>query len=192
MQKLISRLSFLWKKADKQEECTPTKGRKDDATSAPASLQQQKDQKSPPPSSSSLLPTDRKTSSNYLPILDPKNRLDLIPNIVDKHAAQNPEKVFASIPVDNSDLSQGFRDITYLEFRRAVDKAAYWLEQHLGTPPRDDQQEGDGSSASRFPTFAFYGTRDLRYSIFAVAAMKAGFKVCKQNSFGEKIFSFEF
>jgi acyl-CoA synthetase (AMP-forming)/AMP-acid ligase II len=90
----------------------------------------------------------------------------LIPNIVSQHAAQDPEKVYASIPADNDDLSKGFRDISYREFRSAIDTAAYWLEEQLGVPAR-----------GTFPTFAYYGARDLRYAIFLVAAMKLGYKV---------------
>lgn len=106
----------------------------------------------------------------------------LIPTIIDHHASHNPQKVFASIPMDNNDLSQGFRDITYFELREAVDKAAYWLEEKLGSAdneakPSLEVQQKEETSRSSFPTFAFYGTRDLRYSIFAVAAMKTGYKV---------------
>lgn len=79
---------------------------------------------------------------------------------------QDPEKVYASIPADNDDLSKGFRDITYREFRSAIDAAAYWLQEQLGVPAHRS-----------FPTFAYYGARDLRYAIFLVAAMKLGYKV---------------
>lgn len=109
----------------------------------------------------------------------------LIPTIVDHYAIHNPGKVFASIPTNDDDLSQGFRDITYLELRKAVDKAAYWLEEKLGRAPMatqiasEHQRENRGDLISAFPTFAFYGGRDLRYSILAIAAMKAGYKVCR-------------
>ncbi|CRG91902.1 hypothetical protein PISL3812_08956 [Talaromyces islandicus] len=101
------------------------------------------------------------------PLLDIDSyQQELIPNIVSQHALEDPDKVYASIPADNDDLSKGFRDITYREFRSAIDKAAYWLQKQLVVPER-------GS----FPTFAYYGARDLRYAIFLVAAMKLGYKM---------------
>ncbi|KAH8699187.1 hypothetical protein BGW36DRAFT_294468 [Talaromyces proteolyticus] len=105
------------------------------------------------------------------PLLNAKNYVqDLIPNIVDRHATENRDKVYASIPINNDDLSQGFRDITYREFNNAISKAAYWLEEKLGVP-----------STGSFPTFAYYGARDLRYAILLVAAMKVGYKMLSSS-----------
>ncbi|KAL1967402.1 hypothetical protein VTN77DRAFT_3187 [Rasamsonia byssochlamydoides] len=91
----------------------------------------------------------------------------LIPSIIDHHASEEPDKIYASIPRDNDDLSQGFRDITYRQLRKAVDKAAFWLKSEIG----DATQQGD------FEPFAYYGSRDLRYTILLVAAIKIGRKV---------------
>lgn len=91
----------------------------------------------------------------------------LIPALIEHYAAQQPDKVYASIPVDNDDLSLGFRDITYGQLRRAVDKAAFWLAGEIG----DATEKGD------FETFAYYGSRDLRYVILLLAAIKIGRKV---------------
>ncbi|KAL1980701.1 hypothetical protein VTN96DRAFT_3618 [Rasamsonia emersonii] len=90
----------------------------------------------------------------------------LIPALIEHYAAQQPDKVYASIPVDNDDLSLGFRDITYGQLRRAVDKAAFWLAGEIG----DATEKGD------FETFAYYGSRDLRYVILLLAAIKIGRK----------------
>lgn len=103
-----------------------------------------------------------------------------IPTIIDNHASRHPQKVFASISLDNNDLSQGFRDITYLELRNAVDRAAYWLDEKLGS---QQNENNSATKSSSIPTFAFYGTRDLRYSIFVVAAIKCGYKVCLVSGF---------
>ncbi len=48
----------------------------------------------------------------------------LLPTIIDSYAEQKPGRVYASIPVSNDDLSLGFKDISYLEFARAIDKAS--------------------------------------------------------------------
>jgi acyl-CoA synthetase (AMP-forming)/AMP-acid ligase II len=97
----------------------------------------------------------------------------LIPTIIDRHDVNDPRKVWVSIPHDNDNLHQGFRDITYRQFRNAVDKASYWLDSKLGA-----------STKGSFATFAYYGPRDLRYAILLVAAMKTGLKVglCIDNT----------
>lgn len=127
------------------------------------------------------------SESDILNFINQGEKHQLIPTIIDHNASHNPQKVFASIPVDNNNLSQGFRDITYLELSKAVDKAAFWLEEKLGSVHKattgSEGQQGE-THKSKFPTFAFYGTRDLRYSIFAVAAMKTGYKVGEIKHFG--------
>ncbi|OKL60947.1 hypothetical protein UA08_03244 [Talaromyces atroroseus] len=177
--KAISRLTSFWRKKGRQTDAKQNK--EDDGSSHNEPVTPQEEEREPP---SSSLQEDHKSSrksssSSYHPH-DLKSMPQLIANIVDQHATNNPEKIFASIPFDNDDLSQGFRDITYLDLRKAVDKAAYWIEQTLGVPPKNTHspdQQADGSSDSKFPTFAFYGGRDLRYSIFVIAAMKTGYKM---------------
>ncbi|EEA26507.1 hypothetical protein TMatcc_005213 [Talaromyces marneffei ATCC 18224] len=127
------------------------------------------------------------SENDILNFINQGEKHQLIPTIIDYNASHNPQKAFASIPVDNNDLSQGFRDITYFELRKAVDKAAYWLEETLRTYDEiksnlEDQQQEEALKSS-FPTFAFYGTRDLRYSIFAVAAIKVGKKMLSPSLF---------
>lgn len=140
---------------------------------------------SPPADDSKTSPTPL-SENDILNFINRGEKHQLIPTIIDHNASHNPEKVFASIPVDNNDLSKGFRDITYVELSKAVNKAAFWLEEKLGsahndTTPSSEGQQGQTPKSS-FPTFAFYGTRDLRYSIFAVAAMKAGYKVGESSN----------
>lgn len=134
----------------------------------------------PPTDDSKISPTPL-SENDILNFINQGEKHQLIPTIIDHNASHNPEKVFASIPADNNDLSKGFRDITYVELSKAVDKAAFWLEEklepaHHATPRSNGEQQED-TAGSSFPTFAFYGTRDVRYSIFAVAAMKAGYTV---------------
>ena len=89
----------------------------------------------------------------------------LLPPLITHFAKTDPTKVYASIPRCNEDLAQGFRDITYMTFANAINKAAWWLEGRLG------------KSNGEFETFAYLGPRDLRYAILAVAAIKVGRKV---------------
>lgn len=93
----------------------------------------------------------------------------LLARVIDDYAANQPDRVWAAIPRSN-DLTQGFRHITFRQFAQAIDRAAFWLEDHLGA--------SDGS----FETFAYAGDKDLRYSIIAVAAVKIGRKVLQPAS----------
>ena len=83
---------------------------------------------------------------------------------IDKLATE-PSRVWASIPVDDEDLSKGFKDVTYTAFANAINRAASWLHDQL--PP----------VARPFETVAYSGPKDIRYPIFAVAVAKIGRKV---------------
>jgi hypothetical protein len=140
----------------------------------------------PPADDQNISPTRALSENDILNFVNQGEKHQLIPKIIDHNSSHNPEKVFASIPADNNDLSKGFRDITYVELSKAVDKAAFWLEETLGPAHGEAASSSDGQQdeapKSSFPTFAFYGTRDLRYSIFAVAAMKVGYKVGQSSN----------
>lgn len=89
----------------------------------------------------------------------------LLASVLDSIAANDPDRVYASIPLNNSDITLGFRDITYRQFANAINCAAWWIKEHVqtrGTP---------------FETIAYAGPKDLRYPIIAVAAVKCGNKV---------------
>ena len=85
----------------------------------------------------------------------------LISSLIDEYAANDPSRVWASMPVANEDLSRGFQDITYGRFANAIDTATWWLQGRL-----EKQVE----------TVAYAGPKDLRYAILAVAALKLGKK----------------
>jgi hypothetical protein len=88
----------------------------------------------------------------------------LIGRLIDENAANDPTRVWASIPVDNDDLLRGFRDINYGQFANAINHATWWLKGQLET--KDNPE-----------TIAYAGPKDLRYPIIAVAALKLGKKV---------------
>ena len=92
----------------------------------------------------------------------------LIPAIIDDHAESQPDRVYAAVPVDQDNLSRGYKDITYKHFARAVDAASHWLDDTLG------------KSNGNFETFIYLGARDLRYAIMALAAAKTG-RVVRRN-----------
>jgi hypothetical protein len=91
-------------------------------------------------------------------------------SVIDERARLEPSSPWVSVPKDDYDLSQGFRDITISQFANAVNHAARWLQANL--PP----------SSEPFEPFAYSGPRDLRYPILAVAAGKIGRVVCQKCS----------
>ncbi|KAK7521108.1 putative AMP-binding enzyme [Phyllosticta citriasiana] len=93
----------------------------------------------------------------------------IITSLLDSKAEHQPNQVFASIPIDDEDLSKGFRDIKFSEMAGAINRAAHWLDSTLGKVDRRPRDP--------FETFAYFGPRDLRYPIFVVAASKVGRRV---------------
>lgn len=89
----------------------------------------------------------------------------LLANVIDSHATNNPTRVWASVPVNDEDLTQGFRDITYKEFADAINLASWWLAQNVA------------NATAPFQTIAYSGPKDLRYPILAMAAVKCGKQV---------------
>lgn len=89
-----------------------------------------------------------------------------VPSVIDELAHTEPSCPWISLPVDDSDLSKGYREVTYGQFANYINHAARWLESNLP------------SSGEPFQPFAYAGPKDLRYPILAVAAGKIGKVVC--------------
>lgn len=90
-----------------------------------------------------------------------------IPALIDELAELYPLQPMVSIPRDNCDVTDGYRDISYGQFARAVNRAAWWIVETLGSR----------SSSSNFETFHYVAPQDLSYIIFALAAVKTGYIV---------------
>ncbi|KAE8151841.1 putative AMP-binding enzyme [Aspergillus avenaceus] len=65
-----------------------------------------------------------------------------------------------SLPINDDDLSEGYRDVSFQELNNAANHAAHWLSHALPTP------------SEPFQCFAYAGPKDLRYAVLAVAAAK--------------------
>ena len=87
----------------------------------------------------------------------------LMPCVVDELSASTPSRVYASVPV-SSDLSEGFRDVTFREVAAATNSLARRITAQIGR-------------SETFETIAYIGSADLRYAIFFLAAVKCGYKV---------------
>ncbi|KAL2789358.1 hypothetical protein BJX66DRAFT_339351 [Aspergillus keveii] len=75
-------------------------------------------------------------------------------------AKNEPQSPWMSVPVDDKDLSLGYRDITYSEVNNAANHTAHWLARNLP------------ESSEPFQAFAYAGPKDLRYQLLALAAAK--------------------
>lgn len=88
----------------------------------------------------------------------------ILPVAIDEIARTQPERVWASLPMDDWDLSQGFEDISFARLAKAIDAVAHSIEKSFGR-------------SSTFETFAYLGVPDARYQIVQAAAIKTGYKV---------------
>lgn len=113
-----------------------------------------------------------------------------LPTILAARARITPERTFALVP-KTKELKDGYREITYAQVQRGVDRLSWWLDEKLGklSPPvKTEEEEADGercgsrdftvagkaleSYCAKFPTIAYMGGTDLRYGFLVIAAAK--------------------
>jgi acyl-CoA synthetase (AMP-forming)/AMP-acid ligase II len=87
----------------------------------------------------------------------------LMPTVVDEIAKQTPGLTYASVPL-TTNISNGFKDITFSDIASAANHIAAWTERTLGR-------------SSSFDTIAYMGLNDLRYVAVFLGAVKCGYKV---------------
>ena len=87
----------------------------------------------------------------------------LLPQVLDEISNFTPDRLYAAIP-RSSDLSQGFRDITFAEMAQCANMLAFWLHGSFGP-------------SNNFETICYIGIPDIRSAAFFVAAVKCGYKV---------------
>lgn len=90
--------------------------------------------------------------------------------LIDEIAARRPNRSFISLPINNDDLSEGYRDLTYSDFARAVDRCAWWIVSKLGR-----RESENGRLETR--TLAYVGPQDVRYAVLILGAVKGGYAV---------------
>ncbi|KAI0130546.1 hypothetical protein BJ170DRAFT_317857 [Xylariales sp. AK1849] len=88
----------------------------------------------------------------------------LLPVIIDEVAHKEPSRVWASLPIDDYDLSQGFEDITYAVFANGINKLAHCIVAAFGP-------------SKTFETIIYLGIPDIRYYMLLYAVCKTGHKV---------------
>lgn len=87
----------------------------------------------------------------------------LVPKLIDDIAYLDPQRPFVSVP-KSSRLEEGYEDISYTVFAKAVNRCSWWIENELG---RDVESK----------TLFYIGPLDLRYLIVLLAAAKTGHTV---------------
>ncbi|RAL10367.1 putative AMP-binding enzyme [Aspergillus homomorphus CBS 101889] len=84
----------------------------------------------------------------------------ILATVVETRAKNEPNSPWISVPIDDADLSRGYRDISFQQLNNAANHAARWLHENLL------------ASTEPFQCFAYAGPKDFRYPILAVAAAK--------------------
>jgi len=94
----------------------------------------------------------------------------LIPKLVDEIARTDPQRTFIAVP-KSSRLEDGFVDINYDLFARAINRCSWWMDSNL-------------SKSKESKTLLYFGPLDYRYFIILIAAAKTGHVVgclpCRQ------------
>ncbi|KAK5994515.1 Non-canonical non-ribosomal peptide synthetase FUB8 [Cladobotryum mycophilum] len=92
----------------------------------------------------------------------------LIANVVDEVATLDPTRPFFHVPV-STDPRDGWKPITYKEIANAVNYVAHEIAARARENGPRDQDE--------YPTIAYIGPNDVRYTIMMLASIKAHHKV---------------
>ena len=82
------------------------------------------------------------------------------PLVIDKRASETPDRPYAIVPL-TEDPKDGFKPITYHQTARAINKVAWWLDEHI---PR----------LGKFDAITYIGPNDIRWVLTLVAVQKTG------------------
>ncbi|GAW20603.1 hypothetical protein ANO14919_101110 [Xylariales sp. No.14919] len=88
----------------------------------------------------------------------------LLPVVIDEIARDDPNRPWASIPIDDDDLSRGYEDINFAALANAINRLAWIIDSAVG-------------QSTTFETIAYLGSSDIRYHMIQMAACKTGHKV---------------
>ncbi|KAL2129416.1 hypothetical protein VTI74DRAFT_7827 [Chaetomium olivicolor] len=106
----------------------------------------------------------------------------LLVNIVDERAQSEPDREWVSIP-KTSDPKDGWKKISYKQAANAVNRVAHKLVSTTGLPNKGE-----------FRTVAYIGPSDVRYLVFTLGAVKAGYQalfISPRNSLEGQLNLFE-
>lgn len=105
-------------------------------------------------------------SPHSVPVNDRSDgRPRLLPSLIDQIAKKTPSQVVFSIP-RTSNVSDGWVDVLFEKLANAINRIAHNIVRDLGPAP-----EG------AWPTIGYLGSNEIRYFLYLVGAIKAGYKV---------------
>ncbi|PYI24380.1 AMP-binding enzyme [Aspergillus violaceofuscus CBS 115571] len=99
-------------------------------------------------------------SQSVFPLPGVQHGKRIIASVIETRAQKDNDTPWVSLPINEENLSLGFKDISFRSFNNAANHAAHWLRQNLP------------ETSEPFQKFAYAGPKDLRYPILAVAAAK--------------------
>ncbi|KAK0610810.1 hypothetical protein B0T14DRAFT_593567 [Immersiella caudata] len=106
----------------------------------------------------------------------------LILNIIDERAYETPVREWIAVP-RTSNPKDGWKVITYAQVANAINRVAHKLVATSGLPKKGE-----------FPTVAFIGPNDVRYLVFVLGAVRAGYQallISPRNSMEGQLNLFE-
>jgi hypothetical protein len=104
--------------------------------------------------------------SNASPPSGNRQSPSIVVSAVEARASERTGNPWVSMPIDDQDLSQGYKEISFCQLNNYTNHAAQWLSENLP------------ASVEPFQCFAYAGPKDLRYPILALAAAKLQKVVC--------------
>lgn len=108
--------------------------------------------------------------SNIFPFPGVKHGERILVSVIENRASNDSDKPWVSVPVDDQDLSQGYKEINFRQLNNYANHAAQWLTENLP------------HTSEPFQCIAYAGPKDLRYPILALAAAKLQKVVCMSES----------
>ena len=99
--------------------------------------------------------------------LRPSSDLKLLPHRIEYYAKYQPAMLYTLRSSRNPDLSIHLEPVSYAIFAHAINRAAWWLDDHL--------------CSTVTQVFTYHGPQDIRWTILSVAAIKTGRTVSKPH-----------
>ncbi|KAL6703871.1 hypothetical protein ACN47E_009005 [Coniothyrium glycines] len=92
---------------------------------------------------------------------------ELLPKTLFRLAALHPDLTYSEYPCNPTNAADGYFKVTYKQLANAVHAVAWWIEENVGRPAKDDGSE----------TIVYMGPNDLRYSILVLGSVMVGYKM---------------
>jgi hypothetical protein len=118
-----------------------------------------------------LFPRQRLSIMAARPTPWPEFHFTTLPNILRLLASHYPDMTYAEFPRNPNDISEGYREFTYLDVANAVNTLAWWIDEDVGK-----LEEGKKNGKA---TLVYIGPSDIRYAVLCLASIVTGYKVSR-------------